>query len=321
MKTDRHRKKRNAAEIIAAGEKLFGECRYRDAIAEWGKILGFDRSNAEAANLIKKAKGVLEWTDTLRERGADFKRRGERLRAAEVYAELLKLQPGLAEARRELDALDRETETINAVIRAGEEFYARRDYDGAMAKWAEALVVDPGNSEVNYLIDKAKKTLAGANGLREKAREYARSGQLDPAARTYEELLRLMPASRAAREELDKVNEEIRRANAGRLAGRRPERAAGEAEKGKAKTTAGHQPRKETASSAAGKSRGPDKTILLAGAALVAVISGLVFMNPDFLFSFEVFVALFILALIAVLLTLLFPDIRRIIKNARKRLR
>ncbi|MBU2573576.1 MAG: hypothetical protein KKH28_05820 [Elusimicrobia bacterium] len=220
MKPDRNKKKRDAAEIIAAGEKFFGEHRYRDAIAEWGKVLGFDKDNAEAADLIKKAKGVLDWMETLRQRGRDFKRRGELLRAAESYAELLKLQPGLTQVQRELDLMKRDIAAINSVIKGGEEFFARKDYAGAMAKWAEALVVDPGNSEVNFLMDKAKKMLAEAHALREKAREYALSGQLDPAARTYEEALHLTPFSRGIKEELDKVNEEIRRANAGRLASR-----------------------------------------------------------------------------------------------------
>ncbi|MBU2573208.1 MAG: hypothetical protein KKH28_03930 [Elusimicrobia bacterium] len=68
MKTDRNKKKRTVAKIIAAGEKLFGEHKYHDAIAEWKKVFGLEKDTAEAANLIKKAKGVLDWMDTLRKK-------------------------------------------------------------------------------------------------------------------------------------------------------------------------------------------------------------------------------------------------------------
>lgn len=216
MKKDILAKQQRAALHLAAGEKFFEGYRYREAIAEWKRAAALARDTSETAALITKAESILSWIDKLRERAADFRHKGERLRAAMMCAEILKLDPALSDIQLESAALDKELTEINAHIEAGEALFQRHEYGGAIAEWKEVLTLDKHNAEAVFLIEKAKDILARAEGLLEKAREYRRQGRLDPAARTYEELLRLFPNLSHAGKELAEVNAEIRRANASR---------------------------------------------------------------------------------------------------------
>jgi len=206
-------KKQRIAGFLSAGEKLLNGYRYKEAIAEWRKAAALEKDHPGTAELIAKAENIIGWIGKLREQAANFRNKGERLRAAMMYAEILKLDPTLSDIALEAGKLKEELNGINAHIEAGEKLFSKHEYGGAIAEWKEALRTDKENSEALFLIKKANDVIARAEELEGKARGYRRAGQLDPAARTYEELLRLFPNLAGARKELDEVNAEIRRAN------------------------------------------------------------------------------------------------------------
>ncbi len=219
----RHMKKKDLAkqqrvsELLAAGEKFFSGGRYAEAIGEGRKAAALDSNAPGAAGLIARAENIIACIANLRERAAEFRHKGERLRAAMLYTELLKLDPGLSDVSLELEKLNGELNAISTLIEAGEKIFSLREYGAAVAKWKEVFKLDKHNQEADFLINKAKEVFARKDGLLAKARDYRRQGELDPAARTYEELLRIFPNLADARNELAEVNAGIRRANALRV--------------------------------------------------------------------------------------------------------
>ncbi|MCX5792138.1 MAG: tetratricopeptide repeat protein [Elusimicrobia bacterium] len=201
------------SELLAAGEKFFSGGRYAEAIGECRKAAALDKNAPGAADLIVRAENIIACIANLRERAAEFRHKGERLRAAMLYTELLKLDPGLSDVSLELEKLNGELNAICTLIEAGEKLFSLQEYGAAVAKWKEVFKLDKNNQEADFLINKAKEVFARKDGLLAKAHDYRRQGEPDPAARTYEELLRIFPNLADARKELAEVNAEIRRSN------------------------------------------------------------------------------------------------------------
>ncbi len=217
-----HLRERSAAWLVAAAEKDLSRCDYPAAIADLKKALARGKSDTRTQDLMKMAVSTRDWVDALWKRAADFRGRGERLRAAALYEALLKLAPSLPGPRSDFRRLRAQNEHIAARLEAADLAFRGRDYDGAIAKGIAVLGLDPDNAEAVLLIQEAERMNARAAVLRAKAREYVRQDRLDPAARTYEELLRLCPHSADDAAELEAVNQDIIRANALRYASRPP---------------------------------------------------------------------------------------------------
>lgn len=276
-----HLRKRSAAWLVAAAEKDLGRRDYPAAIADLKKALARGKADTATLDLLKKASGLRDCVDVLRKRAADFRGRGERLRAAALYEVLLKLAPFLPGPRSDFRRLRAENERIAARLEAADAAYRGRDYDGAVAKANAVLGLDPDNAEAVFLIQEAERMKALAAILRGKAREYVRQGRLDPAARTYEELLRLCPHSADDAAELEAVNEAIRRANALRYAARPPITL----------SAPGRREGQETAASCPGSALSAGvkrprigKSHLCAAGALAAVL-GAMLLEPAIIFS------------------------------------
>ncbi|MEI7529212.1 MAG: hypothetical protein WCK76_09740 [Elusimicrobiota bacterium] len=292
------------SELLAAGEKFFSGGRYAEAVAEGKQAAALDKDAPGASGLITRAENIIACIANLRERAAEFRHKGERLRAAMLYTELLKLDPGLSDVSLELEKLNGELNAISTLIEAGEKLFSLREYGAAVAKWKEVFKLDKNNQEADFLINKAKEVFARKDGLLARARDHRRQGEPDPAARTYEELLRIFPNLADARKELEEVNAEIRRANALRVIKHRSEKTASggyeKPEAGALRSSAGRTP----AAATAVKPRAWKNYLF---AALVFAIFALLFKLLPLLFLSASSSPLFVTSavLVAVLLSLL----------------
>lgn len=279
-----HLRKRSAAWLVAAAEKNLSRRDYPAAIADLKKALARDKADTRTLDLMKKAVGTRDWVDALWKRAADFRGRGERLRAAALYEVLLKLAPSLPGPRSDFRRLRAENKRIAARLEAADGAFRSRDHDEAIAKGNAVLKLDPDNTEAIFLIQEAERIKARAAVLRGKAREYVRQGRLDPAARTYEELLRLCPHSADDAAELEAVNEAVRRANALRYAAR-PHTGVSAPGGKEGLNSYGPPASYQTSAISAGEKRPRIGKSHLCAATALAVVLGAMLLDPIMIFS------------------------------------
>jgi len=164
----------------ASAQRLEGEGRLTEAIAEWNNVQQYRPDDAEAKAAVARLRGRIE------SMSQDYSATQRKLRIVTLYndalqaynagrfddtmrdlRELLSLQPDHADAkklmtltkRRTTPLTDAEKARIREFYLAGMQHFSKDEYAQAIAQWQKILDIDPTNESVARSIEEAQERL------------------------------------------------------------------------------------------------------------------------------------------------------------------
>ncbi|MEK6793732.1 MAG: tetratricopeptide repeat protein [Spirochaetota bacterium] len=188
--------------LMSQADTLYSARRYREAIAQWSRVLSMDKNHAEAALRIARTKNDLaKLTRALIQDGLAAMKKDDYPTALSLFSEVLRNDPDNADAKTyiaqigKLAVQEREKYRLMA-----QNSFEKGDFEEALRQVDMALMMDPEHAQSSELKGKIQDSLgrqAEIDKRRDTGREFVANGRQEAAKKNFPKAIGLYEKSLA----------------------------------------------------------------------------------------------------------------------------